>query len=371
MLNKRTQTEIDAFFSQLYQTSAEIRQVTSSAFTQCRNKIKYSAFSTACWALVEYYYNNFNFNKYHGLRLIAIDGSIYTLPKTKETIKEFGENVLSESGKWIKAQVSFATDVLNNICVDAVIGPFMESETKQALKHLSKLGKNNLYIFDRGYFGRTFLREVVQTGCQFCFRVQRNACREVISFINSNQRDIISYIDVEGEKVKVRLTKIMLSTGKEEYLVTSLFDAKTFTIARLKSLYNLRWGVEEQYKDMKYAICVENFIGKKPNSIKQEFFANILTYNLSMMSCKQLIDGTSNKKKKKYKYKANKRAILAKIKQCFVKLLWEMQNTHEVLIRIIKTVTKESIPIRKGRKYPRSTTIKAKRKIYRAYVSAV
>lgn len=371
MLNKRAQTEIDFFFSKLYQTPEEIRQVTSSAFTQCRKKISSSAFSSACWALVHFFYNNYNFKKYYGLRLIAIDGSVYTLPNTEEMIKEFGENILSENGKWIKAQVSFAADVLNNICVDASIRPYKESECKQALGHMSKLGNNNLYVFDRGYFGRSFLREVVQTGCQFCFRVQRNACREVILFIKSNLTDTTAYIDVEGDKVKVRLTKILLDTGEKEYLVTSLFDTKIFTLSKLKTLYHLRWGVEEQYKDMKYAICIENFIGKTTNSVKQEFFANILTYNLSMMSCKLLIDKASNKRKKKYMYKTNKRAILAKIKQCFVKLFWSMGKVYEILDGIIKSVTKESIPIREGRKYARGKTTKAKRKLYRAYVSVV
>lgn len=90
-----------------------------------------------------------------------------------------------------------------------------------------------------------------------------------------------------------------------------------------------------------------------------------------MISCKQLIDYASNKKNKKYKYKANKRAILAKIKQCFVKIFWEMEKIYEVLDAIIKTVAKESVPIREGRKYPRSVTKKAKRKTYRAYVPVV
>ena len=371
MLNKRAQTEIDDFFAKLHEVPTETRQVTSSAFTQCRDKIKYSAFSSTCWALVQNFYNNYNFKKYYGFRLIAIDGSVYTLPKTEDMIKEFGKNVLSENGKWIKAQVSFAADVLNNICVDAAIGPYKESEGKQALGHMSKLGENNLYLFDRGYFGRSFLGAVVQTGCQFCFRVQSNACQEVMLFIKSNLTDTITYIDVEGEKIKVRLTKILLDTGEEEYLVTSLFDTKTFTLSKLKALYHLRWGVEEQYKDMKYAICVENFIGQKPNSIKQEFFANILTYNLSMMSCKLLIDHASNKKKKKYRYKTNKRAVLAKIKQCFVRLFWDVGKVCEILDSIIKSVTKESVPIRKGRKYARGKTVKAKRKTHRAYVSVV
>lgn len=371
MLNKRVQTEIDIFFAKLYRTPEEIRQVTSSAFTQCRRKISYSAFSNACSALVNYYYSHYNFKKYNGFRLVAIDGSIFTLPKTEETIAEFGENVLSKSGKWIKAQVSFATDVLNNICVDAEIGPYKESEQNLALVHLSRLGTNNLYLFDRGYFCLKILKKVVQSECQFCFRVQRNACREIIQFIKSNLKDTTAYIDVEGELIKVRLSKILLESGEEEYLITSLFDKKKITLSKLKLLYNLRWGVEEQYKDMKYSISIENFIGKTPNSIKQEFYANILTYNLSMMSCKSLIDKESNKTKKKYKYKTNKRAILAKVKQSFVKLFWDVEKVCQVLGSIVKSVTKESVPIRDGRKYARSKTIKAKRKIYRSYMPAV
>jgi len=371
MLGKRIQTEIDDFFAKFHQVPVEIRQVTSSAFTQCREKIKYSAFSTAGWALVQYYYNNFSYKKYYGLRLLAIDGSIYTLPKTEEMINEFGENVLSSNGKWIKAQVSFAVDVLNNICVDAIIGAYRDAEGKQASTHMTKLGEGNLYLFDRGYFGRSFLKEVTDTHCQFCFRVQRKACREVIKFIASDLKDSIDYIKVNGEDIKVRFTKILLDTGEEEYLVTSLFDTKLFTKSKLKALYHLRWGVEEQFKDMKYAICVENFIGKKPNSVKQEFFAKILCYNLSMMACKPLIDKLANKKNKKYKYNMNKRAILAKIKQSFVNIFFGSREICQVLKDLINTVATESVPIRMGRIYPRGQTLKAKRKTHRAYISVI
>ena len=120
-----------------------------------------------------------------------------------------------------------------------------------------------------------------------------------------------------------------------------------------------------------FGLPVENFIGKKPNSVKQEFFANILTYNLSMMTCKPLIDQLTNKKKKKSKYKTNKRAVLAKIKQCFVRLFFGARNVCEILNGIIKSVSKESVPIRMDRKFARGKTAKAKRKLYRAYVSAV
>lgn len=319
----------------------------------------------------EYFYSHFRYKKYHGYRLIAIDGSVYTLPRTSDMINEFGENVLSNNRKWIKAQVSFAADVLNNICVNAIIGPYKQAENTQAFALMSGLGRGNLYLFDRGYFSRLFLRDVIRTGCQFCFRVQRNACREFVQFMNSERKDCIDYIDVEGEQVKVRFTKVMLDSGEIEYLISSLFDKEAFTPLKLKRLYHLRWGVEEQYKDMKYAICSENFIGKTPNSIKQEFYANILTYNLSMMLCKSRIDMLSNQGKKKWKYKANKRAILAKIKQCFVRLFFKTTDVCEALFEIIISVAKESVPIRNNRKYERGAAKKVRTKLFRAYVPAV
>lgn len=371
MLNKRSQTEIDGFFSKMFDLPEEIRQATSSSLTQCRAKLSFSAFKEAMELLIQFFYNNYNFKRYYGFRLIAIDGSVYTLPRTKQTIKEFGENVLSNNRKWIKAQVSFAVDVLNNVCVNAVIGPYKESEESQALTLFEKLGENNLYLFDRGYFSRTFLKQVAGSGNQFCFRLQRNACKEVIEFIKGNLMDCIEYIKVDDQQIKVRLTKVLLDSGEEEYLMTSLFDQKAFSPQKLKALYHMRWGVEEQYKDMKYAICVENFIGKSPNAIKQEFFANILTYNLSMMLCKPAIDRASNKKKKKRKYKTNKRALLAKVKQCFVKLFFDIKNWGERIDAIINIVSKESVPIRKNRKAPRGKTAKVKIKPHRAYISVV
>lgn len=368
MLNKRVQSEIDFFFSEINQVPKEIRQATSSSFTQSRAKINFRAFKDGFQQLVGYYYKNYHFKRYYGYRLIAIDGSVFTLPNTKEMVEEFGKNVLSNTGKWIKAQVSFAVDVLNNICIGAEIGAYKAAEKDQASLLFKEMGENNLYLFDRGYFGRQFLKELAATGCGFCFRLQRNACREVIAFIQSNKTDSIEYIEVDGEAIKVRLTKVVLNTGEEEYLMTSLFDSKTFTINKLKALYHLRWGVEEQYKDMKYALCIENFIGKKPNSVKQEFYGNILSYNLSMMLCKPAVDRESNKKKKRLKYKTNKRALLAKIKQCFVKLFYDVIQAEYTIERIIKSISKESVPIRKGRKFVRG---KAKIKTHRAYMSVV
>lgn len=240
-----------------------------------------------------------------------------------------------------------------------------------ALTHFKELGTSNLYLFDRGYFGRDFLYQTYAAGNQFCFRVSSNACSEVIAFIKSEDVDIITEIKTKSGAVKVRLTKVALDSGELEYLVTSLFNQKKFSILKLKELYHYRWGVEEQYKDMKYALSIENFIGKKVNSIKQEFFANILTYNLSMMSCKSIIDKKSNVKSKKHKYVTNKRALLAKVKQCFVSIFFSNRRLELIIENITTFVAKESVPIKEGRKYQRAETFKAKRKYTNNYTPVV
>lgn len=347
-----------------------MRVSTDSAFTQSRAKINYTAFEETFQKLTKYYYANFKYDTYCGKRLIAIDGTVLTLPRTKETIKEFGDNVLSENKKWIKAQVSFASDVLNNICLDADIKAYRTSEKDMASVHINRLESGNLYIFDRGYFSRQMLWDINLTECDFCFRVRKNACSEVINFIESGSHDTICEIKTPKKPVLVRITKIELDSEQDEYLVTSLIDTKRFKKTNLKFLYHQRWGVEEQYKDFKHAICIENFVGKKVNSIKQEFFSNILSYNLAMMLGKKLSELKANLGHKYYTYKVNKRALLAKYKQCFVEIFTN-DNLSNLLETIIENVAKESVPIRENRSFERGKTMKVKKKFSTNYISAI
>lgn len=352
--------------SELYDLPKYVRTASSSSFTQSRDKVDYNAFVDASRQLTDFYYNNYQTERYAGMRLVAVDGSVLTAPKNKETLDAFGDNVFG-NGKWVKMQVSFATDVLSNICLDAEIGPYKECERSLAAKHLDKLGDSNLYIFDRGYYSRDFLHQVYKSGSNYCFRLKSNAFKEVSDFVKSESSDTIITVSLEKEAVKVRLTKIILDTGEVEILLTSLLDKTKFTAVNLKKIYHLRWKVEEQYKDIKYAVQIENFIGKKANSVKQEFFATIMTYNLAMMTAKPLIDRLSNKGNKKHKYQTNKRALLSKFKQCFISIFYKGHDLNEIINSIVKIVAKESVPIIKERKFKRGKTYKAKIKYNRMY----
>ncbi len=85
-----------------------------------------------------------------------------------------------------------------------------------------------------------------------------------MDFIKSGSEDEITNIKTKSGEIRVRITKIQLGKNEHEYLVSSLLNTSLFSVQKLKQLYHKRWGVEEQFKDMKQALLIENFIGKKP-----------------------------------------------------------------------------------------------------------
>jgi len=318
--------------------------------------------------LITKFYDSFKYKTFHGYRLLAIDGSVFTSHRNKETIAEFGENALSETRTWIKTQVSFATDVLNNICVEGIIAPYRADERKLALEHIKNIEGHNLYLFDRGYVSKEVLVELLSRKIAFCMRVPKSTLKEITNFINSKETDVVT-----GFKgYKIRLTKVELKSGETEYLLSSLTDMNRIGKTQLKALYHKRWGIEEQFKDFKHALAIENFVGKKVNSIKQEFHANIMSYNLTMMALTSCVDEVkTNKGKKKHSYKANKRASLAIIKTQWVNIFFSKENIEELLDKLIVALAQETVPIRNGRSYPRGLTKKTKKKHYINYVSVV
>ena len=63
--------------------------ITNSAYTQARAKLNYTAFEEFVQISVEQFYKDDDYTTYNGLRVLAIDGSIVTLPNSDDIFKEF------------------------------------------------------------------------------------------------------------------------------------------------------------------------------------------------------------------------------------------------------------------------------------------
>ncbi|MEN8217614.1 MAG: transposase [Pseudomonadota bacterium] len=109
-------------------------------------------------------YNDSDYEKAWGFRLLAIDGSKIHLPNTTEILDEFGTikfkatvgNNKKITGSHGYALASVMYDPLNKVVVDACLAPAKAYEVNLALEHLEHTQANDLIIFDRNYTSTSY-----------------------------------------------------------------------------------------------------------------------------------------------------------------------------------------------------------------------
>src|SRR4029077_16444438 len=90
--------------------------------------------------------------------------------------------------------------------------------------------------------------------------------------------------------IKIRLIKIILSSGEIEVLATSLLDEIIFATNDFSYLYSLRWGVETFFSKVKGRLALENFTGKTVESIYQDFWPTIFISNLETIMTEDIAE---------------------------------------------------------------------------------
>lgn len=365
LIKQTLQKELTNFISLI---SSSKENITKSAFSQSRKKLKAEAFIDLNDTLAESFYKDDDFKKWRGFRLLAIDGTCLTLPQSKEIIKDFGfaKNSLHPELMMPMATISSYYDLLNGIIIDSQIDQYKISEFMLALGHLDKSRKNDLIIFDRGYAATWFFIYMNLKGVDYVVRLQRNFLQEFDSFWNSKKMSeiitinrcsekSIKALDILGikfESFKIRLVKVILDNGEVEVLATSLLDEKKYLYSEFKDLYFLRWGIETNYDHLKNNLAIENFTGLSTLSVTQDFFANMFIVNLQSVIINDVqTEIDEGKRDAEYDYKVNRNLSLGFMKDRVIKILLSKNSKgYEELKKLFKL---EPVPIRKGRKFER------------------
>lgn len=156
---------------------------------------------------------------------------------------------------------------------------------------------------------------------------------------------------------------VTLSTGEKEVLLTSLLDENVYPITICKDLYHKRWGAEENYKWHKGTLQLENFSGQTELGVLQEFYASVLTANMSSILIEEAQGELEEErrarppimKKLKHDYKINRKIAVATLKTPLLKGLLNPDTNLDELCELLKSKLKKSIcPIRPGRAFKRT-----------------
>ena len=362
------QAELDRFYEVLHGVHIAARMVTKAAFSLARRKLHFGAFVEINDLVVERFYaeqpHGPPVHRWHGWRLLAIDGSTALLPRTEAVRAWFGVVAEGQAPPCVIGRVSTLYDVLNRIIVEAHLAPYRIGEHELALVHLGRVGARDLVLFDRGYPAFWLFSLLRTRGLQFCMRATVNYCPAVDSFVRSGQAERIidlspgsqARLDCRGkglslEPVRVRLVRVELHSGEVEVLITSLLDVAAYPHEHFAALYHQRWGIEEGYKVLKSRVAMENFTGKSVHAVMQDFHAKIVTTNLTALLAHQAQSELAPTTRR-HPVRVNLSHALARMKDTVVRF-FTAANRHQLLSAFIDLLRRTVEAVRPGRSFPR------------------
>ncbi len=373
ILNRLTKTlsvEIDNFIKTLQGKHISIKSefFTKSAFVQCRKKIKPEVFIHLSDSLIKEFYadNEDGVKRWHGHRLLAIDGTHLTLPNTKELQAEFGTAKNQSNVVLTQARASVLYDVLNGFALDSVLSPLNVSERRLALRHFDFAQKGDLIIFDRGYPSFDLIYELNQRNIDFLFRVKLGFNNQVKSFVESKKlteivkiyppmnASLSSKMYSHKDYFLVRLSKVFLANGMTEVLMSSLLDFVKYDNRQFKDLYFMRWKVETYYDELKNKLQMMSFSGYSSESIYQDFYSTIFVSNIQTVLIGEINDELVNLKgQNKYRYKVNVNVSYGILKNRILELFFSDKPMQQIIKEIKELVKKHTVPVRLNRKFHR------------------
>lgn len=342
------------------------QEVTQSAFTKARKKFSHSAFIELNQGLNEALTQRLPLQRWHGLRLLAVDGSKLRLPNIPALGEHFGTSTNATDTPCPQALYSTLYDVLNHFVLDAQVARYDASERDLALAHLNAVGPGALVLFDRGYPAFWLFAAMIERGIDFCVRLPWNLYKasEALVLSGARERCFTLHPSAEAQRdcaalglstkpLTLRLVRVALASGETEVLLTSLRDTERFPAKEFQALYHYRWGIEEAYKRQKHPLALESFSGHSVEAILQDIHARVLTYNLTALLAfaarPRIAQATATRR---HVYQVNWTRAFSKLRHTVLHLL--LHNTGPAFLdALVAAVARDCEAVRPDRTFPR------------------
>jgi len=228
---------------------------------------------------------------YGGFRLMALDGTKFSLPAYQAMITHFGCPKQSPRGP--QGSLTLVWDVGANQPVDWLVGSYRTCERVHAQELVAHLGVGDLLLADRNFSSRRILFALHANRVEWLMCVRSagpGTFAEVNAFVASGldeqqitlvQRNHQGAVRQDAPQIPVRLLRLRLPDGSSSVFITSLIDRIRHPAATLLELYTARWRIETAFHELKIWHGLEHFHARYPDGILQEIAALMLFQLLS------------------------------------------------------------------------------------------
>jgi len=345
-----TGTNHNGYLTAILQALSPVMKVfdlpVKSALSQIRKRISFLFFKdlfTEQNEKCDHYRRTWN-----GLYVYGTDGLQLTLPRSEDIVKAgySGRKVSKYRESYMPKMFTCAVfDVVNGIVKDFRENTTLD-EISDAEDMLQGLEKNSLCLYDRLYISRRMIKNHKKHGNYFLFRLRKSCLKDLTRIFRiKHKRMTVKLEGIEIHVIKIKNTK----TGEWDAFATNL-PLRHVKEKTIKKLYNLRWEVENSFRDFTCTIQLEQWHSKFINGIRQELYTALWLYNFVKLKILQKTNPEKECMEITYR-KPNFKFIFGWITSKLFKIL---KGTRGVLKDLVELINRSmETRTRRSRSYPR------------------
>lgn len=255
---------------------------------------------------------------WRGYRVVLIDGSGFSMPDTPELQARFGQPGGQRAGCGFPvAHLLALIDAQSGYLYDAIVSPLRTHDLAHAAELHPRLSAGDIVVADRGFCSYAHLALISRMKLHAVLRVHqrmlvdfhphRSSTAEIKGAAIPSSRwigrqghcdqfvewrkpkSVPSWMTAERyaalpERLLVREIKWRVRVPgrrvREVTLVTTLLDAERYPAEAIAKLYELRWQVEVDLRDLKITLVLDVLKGKKLDTVLKEVQIYVQVYNL-------------------------------------------------------------------------------------------
>ena len=313
-----------------------------------------------------------------GYLVLAVDGSRAEIPDSPENRKAYGASRNQYGNAVARANISGLHDVLNGFMLDIGIHQYRDSEIKEAKANIKALkrivgDRPVLILFDRNYASLEFMDFLEKAGVKYLIRLHKDDYKAEVGGMQGTDGEVeLAYTkarlrelkkkepkraaELEGQgSGRVRIVKARLDSGEEAAFMTNLQEGACGDIS---GLYRKRWSIEKKYHTLKNKMKVESVTGKASIYVKQDFWAQMLVYNIVqdlIMEAEVRAAEEAKKKRLKYEVRINENIAIGLFKEKLIQVMTEEDDClkDEMFRGLIADMEENIVPVRESKSAPR------------------
>jgi len=293
---------------------------TASAYCQARQRLPVELIQRLVDSFIRGIERSDAATRWHGHRVMLVDGSGFSMPDTAELQTHFGQSGGQKPGCGFPvAHLLARLDAESGCLHDVIIAPLRTQDFALAAQLHPKLSAGDIMVGDRGFCSYAHLALISQANLNAVLRVHQclivdfhphrrclrdagkghsgipksrwierlGPCDQIVEWCKPNAPP--KWMNAEQfaslpEKIRVREIKWRISGPRQRVrevtLVTTLLNVEKYPAAEIAELYRRRWQVEVDLRDLKITLGMDVLKGRSVQTVTKEVLIYVLVYNL-------------------------------------------------------------------------------------------